>query len=175
MRKGRIVEVDTPENLYNRPKSLFTANFIGEANFIEGSIARCGAAERTASEQLQECGEDECILEARHQHRLVLLNPAGQFKAGDGVVVMVRPENLSISTHEKENSLPGKITDRIFMGSYLRYRVMLCTDDSVLVEVPEADDKTFNIGDEINVKFRPKKLLVYPQPREGLKEVLSLE
>jgi ABC-type Fe3+/spermidine/putrescine transport system ATPase subunit len=169
MRAGKIVEVDTPENLYNRPRNLFTANFIGEANFIEGSITHCGASEKDG------CQADECVMEARHKHRLVIKDPGGRFRVGDGVVVMVRPENLSISHQEKELSLEGRITDKIFMGSYMRYRVQLCTEDQVLVEVPEADDKTFNISDKVNVKFRPKKLLVYPQPRQGLKEVLSLE
>lgn len=177
MRAGRIVEVDTPENLYNRPKNLFTANFIGEANFIEGSIAQSGTApgDSCPTGVLSECMADECIMETRHKHRLVIKNPGGVFKVGDGVVVMVRPENLSISHKEKEFSLEGRILDKIFMGSYMRYRVKLITDDTVLVEVPEADDKIFNIGDKVNVKFRPKKLLVYPQPREGLKEVLRLE
>ena len=175
MRAGKIVEVDTPENLYNRPKNLFTANFIGEANFIEGSIAKCGPGDACPTGQLSECAEDECIMETRYKHRLIIKNPGGIFKKGDGVVLMVRPENLSLSQEEKDFSLPGKIEDRIFMGSYKRYRVQLVTDDHVLVEVPEADDKIFNIGDNVNVKFRPKKLLVYPQPREGLKEVLRLE
>jgi hypothetical protein len=63
----------------------------------------------------------------------------------------------------------------IFMGCFIRYRVKLSTDDTVQVEIPEADDKIFNIDENVNVIFRPKKLLVYPQPRQGLKEVLSLE
>ncbi len=161
MRAGKIVEVDTPENLYNRPKNLFTANFIGEANFIEGSIVKCK--------------DDKCIVEARYKQHLEINNPKGKFKAGDGVVIMVRPENLSISHSEKDDSLEGRIEDKIFMGSYMRYRVKLATFDIMLVEVPEADDKTFNIGDKVNVKFRPKKLLVYTQPMGGLTEVLSLE
>ncbi|MDD4307894.1 MAG: ABC transporter ATP-binding protein [Thermoplasmata archaeon] len=172
MRAGRIVEVDTPENLYNRPKNLFTANFIGEANFIEGSVAN--NVKSAGSEPLT-CLSDESVIETRHRHRLVIKNPGGAFKVGDGVVIMVRPENLSISHREKDFSLEGRILDKIFMGSYMRYRVKLITDDTVLVEVPEADDKIFNIGDKVNVKFRPKKLLVYPQPSEGLKEVLRLE
>ncbi|MCK5310370.1 MAG: TOBE domain-containing protein, partial [Thermoplasmata archaeon] len=121
------------------------------------------------------CKDDECIVEARYKQHLEIKNPKGRFKAGDGVVIMVRPENLSISHKEKDNSLEGRILDKIFMGSYMRYRVKLATFDIVLVEVPEADDKTFNIGDKVNVKFRPKKLLVYPQPMGGLTEVLSLE
>jgi len=116
-----------------------------------------------------------CDVEARNHQHLQIQNPGNRFKVGDGVVIMVRPENLSISHREKEYGLEGTIQDKIFMGSYMRYRLELTTNDLVLVEVPEADDKTFNIGDKVNVKFRPKKLLVYPQPREGLKEVLSLE
>ena len=161
MRAGKIVEVDTPENLYNRPKHLFTANFIGEANFIEGSIVKCH--------------DSKCTVEARNKLQLEIKNHDRKFREGDGVVIMVRPENLSISHKEKEHSLPGRIQDKIFMGSFMRYRIKLSTYDIVLVEVPEADDKTFNIGDKVNVKFRPKKLLVYPQPRQGLTEVLSLE
>ncbi len=177
MRKGRIVEVDTPQNLYNKPKNLFTANFIGEANFIEGSITECGTGEvaECRTGPLSECGADECIAEIRHKHRLVLKNPGGIFKMGDGVVIMARPENLSISVNEKENAIKGRIIDKIFMGSYMRYRVKLATQDTVQVEVPEADDKIFNIDESVNVIFRPKKLLVYPRPRQGLKEVLSLE
>ncbi len=161
MRAGKIVEVDTPENLYNNPKNLFTANFIGEANFIEGSVMKSD--------------NGTAIVEARYRKTLTINNPDGRFKVGDGVVIMVRPENLSISHKEKEHGLEGTIQDKIFMGSFMRYRVKLDTFDLVLVEVPEADDKTFNIGDRVHVKFRPKKLLVYPQPRGGLKEVLSLE
>ncbi len=161
MRAGKIVEIDTPENLYNNPKNLFTANFIGEANFIEASIVKCNGK--------------ICQAEARNRQYLEFLNLEGRFKSGDGIVIMVRPENLSISHKEKKHSLEGRILDKIFMGSFMRYRIKLATFDIVLVEVPEADDKTFNIGDKVNVKFRPKKLLIYPQPMGGLTEVLSLE
>ena len=161
MRAGRIVEIDTPENLYNNPKNLFTANFIGEASFIEGTILGNG-------------GGEGCTMEARHGKRLVIRNDSCLAK-GTGVVVAVRPENLFLSKEKKDNSIDGIIEDKIFMGSFMRYRIMLSTDDLVQVEIPEAIDKTFNIGDNVNVIFRPDKLLVYPRPMEGLQEVLSLE
>ncbi len=162
MRAGKIVEIDTPENLYNRPKSLFTANFIGEASFIEGRIS-----------QVDE-NDNLCVMVARNGHRLHISNDTCMAR-GVGVVIAVRPENLSISREKKDNSIPGRIEDKIFMGSFMRYRIMLATDDLVLVEIPEAIDKTFNIGDNVNVLFRSEKLLVYPRPKEGLQEVLSLE
>ena len=110
-----------------------------------------------------------------HKNILKIRNKEGKFREGDGVVIMARPENLSISRKEKSNCLRGEIEDKIFMGSYTRYRIQMCTDDLVLVDVPEAINKTFNIGEKVNVRFRRKKLLVYHQPEEGLKEVLSLE
>ena len=39
MDKGRIAQVGTPEDLYERPASAFIANFIGDANLIEGRVA----------------------------------------------------------------------------------------------------------------------------------------
>lgn len=160
MRAGRILEIDTPENLYNRPKNLFTANFIGEASFIEGSVVADG---------------ESCTIEARHGKHIRINNSDGCYHVGDGVVIAARPENLYLSKNKKDNSLEGTIEDKIFMGSFIRYRIMLESDDLVLVEIPEAIDKSFNMGDLVNVIFLPEKLLVYPRPEEGLQEVLSLE
>jgi putative spermidine/putrescine transport system ATP-binding protein len=161
MRAGRIVEVDKPENLYNRPKNLFTANFVGEASFIEGSVSKCDG--------------EFCTAEARHGNHLRILNRETLFKAGDAIVVMARPEGLFISRENAENALPGKIEDVIFMGSFLRYRVVLATDDKVLVDVPEATGTRFNKGENVNVLFKPFNLSVYTRPKEGLTEVLKLE
>ena len=91
------------------------------------------------------------------------------------MVLAARPENLFLSKNEEENSLKGRIQDKIFMGSFMRYRIMLETGDLVLVEIPGAADKSFNIDERVNVTFQPDRLLVYPRPKEGLQEVLSLE
>jgi ABC-type Fe3+/spermidine/putrescine transport system ATPase subunit len=160
MRAGRLVEIDMPENLYNRPKNLFTANFIGEASFIEGAVVSDG---------------DRCVIEVRHKKRIRINNPDGCYRVGDGVVVAARPEKLYLSKNKKDNSLEGTIEDKIFMGSFIRYRIILETDDLVLVEIPEAVDKSFNMDERVHVIFLPEKLLVYPRPEEGLQEVLSLE
>src|SRR5512136_889061 len=39
MKKGRIVQVDTPQELYTHPNSIFVAHFIGESNFLEGTVS----------------------------------------------------------------------------------------------------------------------------------------
>ncbi len=61
------------------------------------------------------------------------------------------------------------------MGSFIRYRIRLRTDDTALVDISEATGNKFNKGEEVYVKFKPIKILVYPRPKEGLTEVLKLE
>ena len=160
MRAGRIVEVGTPQDLYDRPKNLFTANFIGEASFIEASII--------------ECGGKYCIADARHDQKVRILTK-GKINVGNAIVIAARPENLSIKRKPKMGRLQGTIEEAIFMGSFIRYRIRLRTDDTALVDISEATGNKFNKGEEVYVKFKPVKMLVYPRPKEGLTEVLKLE
>ncbi|HDN05695.1 MAG TPA: ABC transporter ATP-binding protein, partial [Candidatus Bathyarchaeota archaeon] len=43
MKKGRILQVGTPEELYMNPKSVFVAHFVGESNFLEGYVSSVGS------------------------------------------------------------------------------------------------------------------------------------
>jgi spermidine/putrescine transport system ATP-binding protein len=38
MEKGRIIQIDAPPQMYQTPRSLFAAKFLGETNLIEGSV-----------------------------------------------------------------------------------------------------------------------------------------
>ncbi len=73
MRDGRIVEANTPELMYTRPRELFTANFIGETNLLEGIVKE--VTEEVAMVELR----DGTIVEAQ---------PA-PFRSGDPVVLSI--------------------------------------------------------------------------------------
>jgi spermidine/putrescine ABC transporter ATP-binding subunit len=83
MREGRIVQIDAPETLYERPNSRYVANFVGRTNLIEvmvrekldGGLARvqmCGQASSVfvaaASPQLTAAIGERCLLGARPEH-----------------------------------------------------------------------------------------------------------
>src|SRR5512136_1344074 len=61
MRKGKILQVGTPQELYMKPESIFVAHFIGESNFLEGYV--CGKS-----------SEDNIIIELREGTRVEALN-----------------------------------------------------------------------------------------------------
>jgi ABC-type Fe3+/spermidine/putrescine transport system ATPase subunit len=158
MKAGEIVEVGTPRQLYEGPKTIFTANFVGEGNFLEGNVKRMPGK--------------WCQIELRNDQYLFV--PPFDVKEGDALVLFIRPENLKFCTDFKANALPGTVQEVQFMGSFLRYRVMLETDDPVLVDLPIQHERVY-AGDRVMVEFDPTDTIVYERPPEGLREVLKLE
>lgn len=159
MRAGRIVEDGAPRQLYEAPKEIFTSNFVGENNFLEGVVTR----KRDGLMQVALRGEQ------------FLWVPDGGYATGDAVVVAWRPEYLDLG-HDPTatNTLPGRVEGEIFLGSELRYVVRLATGDRIFVDVPLTHER-FKVSEDAIVEFHPDKMLLYPRPYEGLREALKLE
>ncbi len=158
MRRGTIVEQGSPRDLYESPSNIFTSNFVGENNFLEGSIARKA--------------NDWALVALRNQQYLWVRD--GRFLTGQAVVLAWRPEHLDLGTEYSPNGLPGEVETERFMGSELRYVVKLATGDTVSVDVP-LTHRRFKIGDYTTVQFNQERMLIYPRPYEGLEEALKLE
>ncbi|MFQ6085032.1 MAG: ABC transporter ATP-binding protein [Candidatus Bathyarchaeia archaeon] len=160
MRKGTILQVGTPIELYMRPKRLFVANFIGEANFLEGTVL-----DVDESGSLIELSGD---LQVRSIKRM---------KSGKRTVAVFRPETASVKKGTKiaVNSLPGTIERSIFEGEEIRYEIRLKNEDKVVVIRPSMVGRWFRVGDRVTVKIKPENVLAYPHPKRGLAEELALE
>ncbi len=157
MRKGKIIEAGPPESLYDRPGSVFTANFVGESNFLEGSVRRIRA--------------NWAFVEFRSGY--ILRVPGKDLMPGDPVVLAARPEWLGITKEGFGNVIPGRVQDRLFLGATERLHVRLFTDDFVSVDVPAS--QSLNTARDVMVSFHEANILVYPRPYEGLQEALKLE
>lgn len=157
IRKGRIVEQGPPERLYNQPQDVFTANFVGESNFLEGAVRRIRA--------------DWAFVELRSGY--ILRVPAKGLLEGDPVVLAARPEWLTLSKEGFGNVIPGRIENRRFLGATERLQVRLFTSDLVSVDVPAS--QSLNTDRHVMVAFHETNILVYPRPYAGLQEALKLE
>jgi len=158
MKKGKIIEVGPPTELYNNPKELFTANFLGESNFLEGVI------DRTI--------DTWAAVELRNEQYVRV--KADSLRSGEAVVVSIRPEHLSLARIGAGPMLLGRVQDMHFAGSYARYEVQVRTGDLMLVDMP-TDGTTFNKGEDVIVLFDPVKVRVFLRPYAGLQEALKLE
>jgi len=160
MKKGKIVQVGTPQELYMSPNCLFVAHFIGESNFLEGIVTEIMA--------------NELEIELRGCFKVrAALNGA---KKGNRVVLAVRPEIFTIErgTVEKENALVGKVEKITFEGTFVRYVIKLESQDSVVVIKPSMAEAWFEVGTKVTLSFAAEKTHVFPYPKAGLTEEISV-
>ncbi|MCW4027548.1 MAG: ABC transporter ATP-binding protein [Candidatus Bathyarchaeota archaeon] len=160
MKAGRIVEVGIPLQLYLHPKRLFTANFVGEANFMVGEI-------------LEETSDG---MKVKVNDAVLFCSQKVKFE-DRRVVLAVRPEFVRMrKAGVAEESWKGRIENKVFTGSTVRYEVRAENGESVVVRQPFTSDAYMrNLGDTINLFFPPRSLLLYPYPEEGLEKEISVE
>ena len=134
MNSGRIEQVDTPEEIYLHPASVFVADFVGRANFVPA--------------QAQEVGEDGMVeIEALGQKIRVHSSEGAKeaVREGKETVVLVRPESMRIQpTDEKPATLTGslgQVVTSIFYGETVEYEIETEFGSLVcVVSDPRAED-----------------------------------
>ena len=161
MRKGKILQVGTPQELYMKPKHIFVANFIGESNFLEGYVSKVN--------------KKEAIIELRGGPLVRTLDK--KHKKGERAVLAIRPEVLTVEKGRKRrvNSILGHVERKRFEGTNIRYEIKLENEALVTVIRPALGTEHFNIGVKVTISFPTDKSFVFPYPEKGLKEELALE
>lgn len=161
MRKGKILQVGTPQELYMHPESIFVAHFIGESNFLEGYVT-----EKTA--------EGNIVIELREGTKVEALN--GSFSQDNHVVLSMRPETLIVEPglQEGSNVISGTVDRITFEGSTVRYEIRLPNDEIVVAVKPTLAGELLKQGEKIKVFLPVEYTHVFPYPEAGLKEELSV-
>ena len=134
MNSGRIEQVDTPEEIYLHPATVFVADFVGRANFVPA--------------QAQEVSEDGMVeIEALGQKIRVHSSEGAKeaVREGKETVVLVRPESMRIQpTDEKPATLTGslgQVVTSIFYGETVEYEIETEFGSLVcVVSDPRAED-----------------------------------
>jgi ABC-type Fe3+/spermidine/putrescine transport system ATPase subunit len=155
MRAGGIVETGTPEQLYTRPRDIFTSNFVGETNLLEGWVE--SRVEGMSSIQLR----DGSTVEVEHC----------EWEEGNGVVVSVRPEFVFPFT----SGLHARITGITYMGTYWRVSAEADSKDIIEFDLPATDGKLYHQLQEVYLMVNRRAAVVYPRPPEGIAEAVKLE
>lgn len=105
--KGRIQQIGTPREVYDRPANRFVAEFIGETNLLAGTVetAENGGTAVSLS--------DGTRIEGR--------SPAGLAR-GSAALASIRPERARLHAERpaEGNALPAQVTDILYQGSHIR-------------------------------------------------------
>jgi ABC-type Fe3+/spermidine/putrescine transport system ATPase subunit len=156
MRSGSVVEVGKPQDLYLNPKKIFTANFLGEANFMKATVIRTGS--------------DGVTLDVQGER---LETPPRDIPKE--VVVAIRPQFTQVGKPEKASEgWRGKIVDKVFLGDATRFELTLDNGLRVTARMPwPGQDVELDVDDEIITKFQKDKILTFAHPTGGLENELS--
>ena len=143
MNEGRIQQIGSPREIYERPGSAFVADFVGSTNFLDGSVLGPGAVD-THYRVRTEIG-DLTVLATE------------TFKADDKVLVSVRPEDVELSEakpQRADNVWQGVVDQKVFLGEVLDFQVKL--GGRVLLSRQHPTLRT-PIGHSIFVQLDPEK------------------
>ena len=110
MRDGKLLQMGTPDEIYNRPADLFVANFTGATNELAGTLV-----ERNGEFGVVDFGDGRRG-EAALLHAL---------ESGDKVRIALRPENIAIGAQDGGNTFTARVVDRRYQGTQTVYDIDL--------------------------------------------------
>jgi len=153
MNEGKIEQVGTPDEIYNKPKTKFVADFIGETNLFEGVI------ETHSDNKLS-------VLLDSDEKIDVIDGTLDKLKQGDSIYITIRPERMKLSHSkvESKNMLKGIVKERIFVGSINKTVIKLSNEKEVIINEPAIDTLKFQgEGDEVYVSWEYEDSVVINQ------------
>ena len=143
MSEGRIQQIGSPRDIYERPKSPFVADFVGSTNFLDGSVLGPDGSDRRYRVRT-EIGE-------------VSVLASETLRENDKVLVSVRPEDVALTEAKPQassNAWQGKVDQKVFLGEVVDFQVKL--GERVLLSRQHPSLRT-PIGNPIYVHLDPEK------------------
>ena len=157
MAKGKIEQLDQPEEIYSNPNSVFAATFVGNSNQFNGVV-------ESVSEGV--CKVGDYTISTSH---------LGHLHQGDRVLIVVRPEEVLLlpdtgigtvpsanGTKSSDNRIAGVIELRTFLGPFTRFHVRTNDKTTLTADIPNHLSKSFEVGQKILLSFSPNDCQVLP-------------
>lgn len=123
-------QLDIPEIIYNNPKTKFVADFIGESNVFESVVIKI---------------EKEYAYVSILDNNIVkIINK--DYTLGEKIYIMIRPENVVLDSHARENTIKVKVKECIYNGTMIRLIVLFNGKE---LKINAKTSQKYNIDDEI--------------------------
>ncbi len=146
MNQGRIEQIGTPTEVYRRPQTRFVADFIGRANFVEGTV--------------RERRDGVLVVEALGA-TMAAPAPAETFGPGERVTLVIRPEMVELDSPQAH--VAGIVRRASYLGSVVEYDVEVAGQLLSLVERDPRHTEVHPEGQPVKVRFLEDCLYVLPR------------
>jgi len=149
MNKGDVLQVGKPDEIYEQPTDKFVADFIGESNFLKGTVVEVEG--KAVGVSIAGVGTVRIISDT-------------PVVIGQAVDIAIRPEKSSINALlEKGNNLKGHVEEVIYIGTDTHYGVKFADTQKVRVReqnTTRAQKTLAVVGDEVSISFTLEAALV---------------
>lgn len=144
MNGGRILQIGTPNDIYDRPQSRFVAEFLGTSNIFEGHASEDGKA-----------------LLVQGRDRPVALAVQAPQTPGQPLVLSLRPERMALAASDASGEgFEGRIIGAVFRGNYAAYQVEVPALGRELFVYRQADGPlgsvSFHLGEAVRLHWAPQ-------------------
>jgi ABC-type Fe3+/spermidine/putrescine transport system ATPase subunit len=157
MKFGVLEQVGTPEQVYYHPATPFVRDFLGKTFLLPGKVS--ALTPQFVTVEVFGVAAAPLVLE---RHRVI--SSANGFPAvGQGVMVAIRPEQVSLSAERREgqsNRVEAVLQSVLFLGDRYEYTVTLGSESRVLTS-PAAQN--LKAGGGVFLDLKPESMTVWPR------------
>ena len=150
MNRGRIVQFAPPRELYTRPASMYVSDFIGQTNFLKGTIVSSNNGVTTLDIANGESIKGE---------------GAGPFAVGTAGTLSVRPEAISVHPAAQAAGdsamTSAKVVEIVYLGNSVRVASVTSAGTIVWAELRDAEARGLAIGAEVKLSWPPAEAIVW--------------
>jgi len=158
MSKGKLEQVGSPEEVYQKPVTTFARDFLGKTFIVLGKVVKLGDMV-----QVEPHGINDASLWI-HQTNIPS-TVYGSLREGNEVVVSIRPDHIGVSgsmPNSNRNIIPATLESVHFLGDRYEYTVAMGSDTRVLI-LPAS--QVHKPGQKIFLELKTESLSLWP--REG--------
>jgi iron(III) transport system ATP-binding protein len=152
MRSGRIEQIGSPDEIYRSPESVFVADFIGRANFLD--VAAKAASTKADHAEVTVLGKSMTV----RSHRRAVESEAS--------VLLVRPEAVRVrplaDDDERVAGNHGRVLNAVFYGESVEYEIETEVGNIVAVESDPRFEDIVPVGGIVGISFDPERTWLLP-------------
>jgi putative spermidine/putrescine transport system ATP-binding protein len=142
---GRIQQLATPDELYERPLNSFVAQFIGENNTLEGTV--------------EEMGQGRCTVRLG-DGSVIDAQPVNVSRSGERTRVSIRPERVEFRPERLvgvQHTLDAEVLEFVYMGDTFRTRMRVAGNDEFVMKCRNAQgQRRLRPGEHVRIGWSPE-------------------
>jgi iron(III) transport system ATP-binding protein len=145
MNRGRIEQIGPPQEIYRHPHTTFVADFIGRANFVEGSVRQV---------------HDHTVVVDVLGQTLTVVQPEQPVHAGQAVKLVVRPEAIQVV--DQGGQFQGVVRWASYLGNLVEYEVEVAGQQISIIDTDPRHTVIHPQGHEVGLQILEDCIYVLP-------------